>query len=354
MKEKIKYFNKNIKRIIYMSIILVLLGLWLVLTVLYVVNSDTSFSIWSYGHQRSDFTKLTFSPLYKGSKISGQFVAQDKNLGIVSVRFQTFIRPPFSLEDRYLFKIKEKSAKQWYYTNIYRSGFIYEIPFFPFGFPQIADSKGKSYQFEITSLNGNSVNALEISPSEPILQSKYKYSGHELLQNKVELIKFLIIKFTNAFKTPDVIFSSFIYSLPLILYITWILFLEKSTRPITNKLKTITARSENAFVEPSVRLFKKMFIVNLDYLVVLLVLVDILILQLPNDFVYLIVAVLWIAMLKIYKENCKKTFIVGVAFIALCPLFLTFKLEPIAEQFGAWAFMFLLTGVIQLFFEPKS
>jgi peptidoglycan/LPS O-acetylase OafA/YrhL len=75
---------------------------------------------------------------------------------------------------------------------------------------------------------------------------------------------------------------------------------------------------------------------------------------LTNDFVYLIVAALWVATLRVYKENSKKTFIVGIVFIALCPLFLVLKLEPIAEQFVAWAFMFLVAGVIQLLFEMRS
>jgi len=274
-------------------------------------------------------------------------------LGIVSVRFQTYIRPPYNLEDQYLFKIKEKGAKNWYYKNTYRSGLIYDVPFFPFGFPQIVNSKGKVYDFEITSLNGNSVNAVSISSRYPIFQSKYKYSGHELLHNKNELTKFSIIKFYNAFKTPDVIFSSFIYFLPFLFYLIWISVLGKVMYPVTDKIKEIVGKLENTFLAPFVKLFKIIFIYNLDYFLILVVLVDILIIQLTNDFVYLIIAVLWVVTLIVYKEDSKKTFIVSLAFIALCPVSLVLKFEPIAEQFGVWAFMFLVAGVVQIFWEER-
>ncbi len=237
MKEKIKKFRKDKKLMKHVIAILLLLGLWVLLTILYVVNFDTSFSIWSYNHQSTDIKNLNYNLIYKGETFKGEFMAQDNNLGIVSLRFQTYIRPPYSLEDQYLFKIKESGAKNWYYQNTYRNGLIYDVPLFPFGFPQIPDSKGKTYDFEITALNTNSVNALSISTRYPVLQSKYKYSGPELLHNKKELISFLVIKFSNAFKTPDVIFTSFIYFLPFLFYLIWISFLKKSCVRLPLELK---------------------------------------------------------------------------------------------------------------------
>jgi len=327
---------------------------WLFLTVLYVITFDTSFSIWSYNHPNSDIKNVNYSLIYKGETFKGEFTAQDNNLGIVSIRFQTYVRPPYNYEDTFLFKFKEKRSSKWYYQNTYRSGLIYDVAFFPFGFPQIVDSKGKIYDFEITSLNGNSINAVSISTRYPILQTKYKYSGHELLQNKNELAKFLIVKFTNAFETPDVIFSSFIYLLPFLFYLIWISFLERILAPFTGQLQRYIERLENTYLGTFVKFFKKIFIYNLDNVLVFIVLVDILIIQLNNDVAYLVITILWIATLRVYKEKSRKSFIVGLVLIALCPLFFAFKSEPTAEHSGAWAFMFLVAGTVQIFLEQRS
>jgi len=350
----IKKFRGDKKFLRNAAISVLLLGLWLFLTVWYVVTFDTSFSIWSYNHPSSDIPNVNYNLIYKGETFKGEFMAQDNNLGIVSVRFQTFIRPPYAYEDQYLFRIKEKGASSWYYQNTYRNGLVYDVPFFPFGFPQIANSKGKIYQFEITALNTNSVNQLSISTRYPILQSKYKYSGHELLRNRNELAKFLIVKFSNAFQTPDVIFSSFIYLLPFIFYLIWISFLEKIMSPFTNKIEGVVERLENTILGPFIKLIKRLFIYNLDLFLIFVVFVDILAIQLNNDVKYLVITALWIATLRVYKKESKKSFIVGLALIALCPLFLTFKSEPTAEQAGAWAFMFLVAGTIQILIESQN
>jgi hypothetical protein len=353
LKDIIKKFRSDRKFLRNLIVSISLLTLWLFLTVWYVVTFDTSFSIWSYNHPNSDIANVNYDLIYQGKTFKGEFRAQDNNLGIVSIRFQTYIRPPYSLEDQYLFKIKEKNAKDWYYQNIYRSGLIYDMPFFPFGFPQVTDSKGKTYDFEISSLNGNPANAIAISTRYPILQSKYKYSGHELLENRNKLVKFLIVKFTNAFQTPDVIFSSFIYLLPFLFYPIWMVFLRRLLSPFTSRFKKIIKRLENTHVGFLLKLFEKIFIHNLDNVLIFVVLVDILIIQLNNDIAYLIIIALWIATLKVYKKGSNKSFVVGLVLIALCPLFLAFRSEPTAEQSGAWAFMFLVAGVIQLIYSAK-
>jgi len=331
-----------------------LLGLWLFLTVWYVITFDTSFSIWSYNHPNSDIANVNYNLIFKSETFKGEFKAQDNNLGIVSVRFQTFIRPPYAYEDQYLFRIKEKGSSKWYYENTYRNGLVYDVPFFPFGFPQIVNSKGKIYQFQITALNTNSVNQLSISTRYPILQSKYKYSGHDLLRSKNELAKFLIVKFSNAFKTPDVIFSSFIYFLPFLFYLIWISFLERLLGPLTGRLRGYIERLKNNRLGYLIKILEKIFVYNLDLFLIFVVFVDILAIQLNNDVKYLVITALWIATLRVYKKESKKSFIVGLALIALCPLFLVLKSEPTAEQSGAWAFMFLVAGTIQILWEEKS
>lgn len=346
MKKEIEKIFKN-----KLFRVLALFLLWIFLTFWYVITFDTSFSVWSYNHKNSNIKNLNFNLFYKGEVFRGEFKAQDNNLGIVSIRFQTYTRPPYKYEDKYLFRLKEKNAKKWYYSNIYRSGFIYDIPFLPFGFPQIKDSKGKTYEFEIKTLNTNKVNKISISKRYPILQSKYKYSGKELIKNPKEMFHFLIIKLTNAFGTPDIIFSSFIYLLPLLFYLAWILVLEKIKNPLVKKIVTVIAVLERSPLGPLVRLFKKIFIFNLDYFLIFIAITDVLITQLSNDIIYIVLLVLWIKTLFAYKKDSKQSFVVGLTLIVTCPLFLIIKLEPTAEKAAAWAFMFLVAGTIQILIE---
>ena len=347
-----KIYTNTVGRYLVLPLLLILF--WLLFTLLFIINFDTSFSIWSYNHPNSDFTKLTFNPLYKGNKISGEFKAKDNNLGIVSIRFQTFIRPPYSLEDIYLFRIKEKGKQKWYYQNTYKSGLVYDIPFFPFGFPQIQNSKGKTYEFEVISLNGNYVNALEISDRKPILVSKYKYSREVLVRNKTALINFLFTKINNSMQNPDVWFSSFIYFLPFLFYLFWISIFEKYVDTVRNRLDYFfDILSKNKYISPILRVIKK-FVFHLDLIIIFIVLIDILVIQLKNDIAYIVLIALWIITLEKYKMSSKYSFFTAFTILFLSPLFLVFKEEPTSEKASIWGYMFLVAGTIQYFIENKK
>lgn len=331
-----------------------LILLWFFLTFIYILTFDTSFSILSYSHAKNSFTKLTFNKLYKGNEIVGGFKAQDNNLGIVSIRFQTFIRPPYSLEDHYVFRIKEKGANKWYYQNIYRSGLIYDTPFFPFGFPIIKDSKGRTYIFELVSLNGSSINALSIRNFGPILITKYKYTRDELM-NKEVFLKFLYTKIYNSIQNPDVYFSSFIYLLPFFFYLFWISFFEKYFVPFKKRTTRIAKYlSHSRFFGPVLSILKKVFILNLDVVIIFIILLDILIVQITNDIVYLIIISLWIITLRKYKKESNYSFFIALTILLFAPLFLFLQDEPTAEKATIWAYMLIIAGTIQIFIELKE
>lgn len=200
-----KIFGSRFGKLILIPFLLLLV--WIFLTLLNVMTFDTSISIWSFNHPSSSFSQISFDKLNKGDKIAGEFKAKDKNLGIVGIRFQTYIKPPYLLEDEIFFRIKEKDSKDWYYENIYRNGLVYEVPFFPFGFPQVNDSKGKTYYFEIISTKGNNNNSVSVSSRFPTLVTKYKYSKEELLDDKKLLVSFLANKIYNSMLNPDIWFS---------------------------------------------------------------------------------------------------------------------------------------------------
>ena len=215
--KKVNKMSMGKRWFLYGVIPMLLIAVWGVFTLLYITSYDKSFLLLSYNHSKDNFNQLTHNKLLAGNKISGEFTASEDNLGIVSLRFTLFSRVPFKNEDLLAFRIKEKGDTKWYYQSNYRSGIIYDVPLFPFGFPKIADSKGKQYVFELQSLKGNAQNSIALSKREPILISKYETSKQFLLADKKELLYFTLKKF-NALKTTEVLFVSFIFLLPLIIY----------------------------------------------------------------------------------------------------------------------------------------
>lgn len=129
--------------------------------------------------------------LLAGDKITGEFQSEDNFLGIVEIRFLTYGKVS---SDSYIFRMKEKSDKEWYYINTYKAREFGGYPLFPFGFPIIADSKNKKYYFELESLSGRSKDAVGISMIEPVIVVKHVFNREYLLNHKEELALFLFKK----------------------------------------------------------------------------------------------------------------------------------------------------------------
>ncbi len=358
IKEKIK--NLYTKKFFRFAVIpFVLFSLWVGLTFLYIITFDTSLSVLSYIHGKQSFNKVQYSKLLAGDKISGEFKAQENNLGIVSVKFQTFIRPPYKYEDTIVFRIKEKGGINWFSENKYRNGLMYDVQPFLFGFPKILDSKGKTYYFELESLNGNENNSIALSNKSQILFSKYQVSKALLLHDNKELIIFGTKKFVSAMLTTDVRFSLFIYLLPFLFYLFWIsVFKKYAIDPFVGRInKAIVSWNKKhplKFSIPLLKSFRHILTYNLDWIIIFVVLIDVFIVQLTNDIVYLVIVGLWIATIRAYKLNSKHTFILALSLLLLPPFFLFFKDTATAEKATIWAFMFLVAGTIQALMELKS
>lgn len=338
--------RNNIKNLIRFFIIpLSLLFLWLGLTILYIITFDTSLSVLSYNHEKEHFSNISYDKLLKGDKISGKFTATEDNLGIVSIRFKTFIRPPYKNEDVLVFRIKEVGAKDWYYENNYRNGLIYDIPFFPFGFPKITHSKEKTYYFEIESLKGDTHNAVALSDRGQVLFSKYQIPKSLILQNEKEMSVFAVKKFISALLTTDVRFSSFIYLLPLLFYLLLISPFGKSQK---EKVRRFIVKS---YV---FRFVRDVVSNKLHWIIILVVLIDIFLVQVINDIVYLVILFLWIAIRQVYSLTSKTTFLFTLSFLLIAPVCLFFKDVQTAEKAAAWAYIFLVAAMIQIFYELKK
>lgn len=321
-----------------------LVGLWIFLTFLYILIYDQGFTTLSYNHEITNLILRPQERILKGQKISGQFVAQRNNLGTVSIRFKQEQRIPWKDEDILIFRMKEKGAKEWYYQNKYYSGLTYDVPLLPIGFPIIHDSKGKTYYFEFQSTRGNSENGLILSDRYPILVSKYIVDKQELLHDPKKLLDFLYVKFTYSLSTPDVLFSSFIYLLPLIFYILWNMGLGEF---LTKKFG-IMKYLEKVYSE------KEKGSIAFLFLIVLIVMYDIVFLQVLNDMLYVAVIFLWVILLKVAKIDNKITFFTALAFLIIAPIALQVDNKSIEESAGAWAFIFLCGGVFVSLFELRK
>ena len=108
------------------------------------------------------------------------------------------------------------------------------------------------------------------------------------------------------------------------------------------------------FLLPSFKAFQRSTSVFLDMILLGVVLIDGLYLQLGNDFIYLLVPILWIFVQKHFKFTSKKTFIFGIGFLLFPPVFLQFNLGQIAENMAVWAYLFLVAGTIQILMETRS
>lgn len=336
MQERInKLLQIAVIKWIVLPVALLMLGISL--TVLYMVIYDNSFLILSYNHPKENYNELKYDRLTKGEKIKGSFVAKENNLGIVAIRFQQFLRIPYKDEDTLIFRIKEKGEKSWYYENTYKSGLTFDVPFLPFGFPIISDSKDKTYIFEVESLYGNEKNGVIVSARAPNLISKYSVTKELIISDRKELLSFLIKKLYTSATTIDILFSSIINLLPLALYFVYL----SPYRDRMLKAMKIVLPMFNA---------NGIFMTFASLLLLALILIDILILQINNDILYIVSMVIWILSILSLKNNVSYSYVFGILFIALTALLYTFDNVGGSLKANSWAFSFLVTAFIQSLF----
>ena len=87
----------------------------------------------------------------------------------------------------------------------------------------------------------------------------------------------------------------------------------------------------------------------------LVVLVDIVILQIYNDFMYIVIGLMWLLLIRAYKLDGKYSIGIGLLLLTLAPLYLQLNVTNIAEKAGAWAFIYILVGILQFIIDvPRN
>jgi hypothetical protein len=323
---KNKNFSTNIfiKLLVFVLIPLGLLIFWVAASLAF--NNKISFSVLEYAEDNSSIAKAPVETILKGNKIWGTFKASEENLGLVLLKFNNYVKPDYSSEDVLSFSIKQVGQKDWYYSGRYRSGAFEHQSYFPFGFTPIANSKNKFYQFELTSLNGNSSNALTLSKNSPVLITAYQFSKKEIFQSKSFLIRFITEKIATSFTDLDFVLSSVLYLLPLLLYLLWIINLKQKTY-----LKRYLSLVTLLFIVIDV------FILKNIYLGVLLGLI-----------------ISWIITVKLKRLESKVSFIIAFALLFIWIVSMFIHLDFYSNKLNVWVYAFLIIGVFQAVVEERS
>ncbi len=299
-----------------------LIFFWWISSLLF--NNKISFSTLVYKEgviiQQTDKGKLL-----KGNKILGEFISKDNHLGIIILNLKDFVKPDYRGEDVLSFKLKEKGDRDWFVVNNYRSGLMEHQLQFPFGFPQIENSKGKIYQFEITSLYGNDTNAIELSNSKYI-NTAYQYSRKEIAGSKLRLVSFIFKKTINSLSNLDFLLSSILYLLPFCAYLIWEIQLKR------------------------VKVVRQIFSV----VVLLLILVDIFFLQEIYLGLLIFLILSWLVSIKLNNLESSVSFFLAGFLIIIWLVFMLINNQSFYNKLNIWVFAFLLLGVIQSIFEEMG
>lgn len=108
----------------------------------------------------NDTVSIPAGPIIPARGVHGQFIATENNLAIVRIRLRTYNR----LNTTHLtFRIRPKGEEDWLVTNTYTLDRVPDGLMYPFGFPNVVDSKNKMFEFELSSPDGTQENAVGVS-----------------------------------------------------------------------------------------------------------------------------------------------------------------------------------------------
>lgn len=312
-----------------------LILLWIGLTFSY-IGKNSGLTILIYPHQRTDFINWKTGEILKGQKVDARFTARTNNLGIVAVRFNTYDRIN---SDKLIFRLKDASAKNWFYINEYLVNQFQPNGLFTFGFPIISNSKNKQYVFELESTKGKHNDAVALSRLEPVFVSKYEFNRHSLMSDKKLFFVFLRMKVINLLSDKDFDYSSFIYLLPFIFYLLI------AAAGLENFLL-----NQEEIRKQNVGGFKRY---RLALIPLGIICIDILFISDISEVAVVILLSVWVLFILYLKMESRANFVVAIVLLALCPFLLMLSKEVIAEKAAMWAYLFLVVGVLQMLLEVR-
>jgi len=312
-----------------------LLILWLILSLTY--SSYRSFTVLQYAHYENKTNIFFDKHLFIGNKLSGDFYANDNHLGIIAIRMGEIPKVQFESEDILLFRIKEKGTDHWLYTNFFRSGGMSSNDYYPFGFNEIDKSKDKEYIFELISERGNTKNAIHTKHSNPIYITKYKFSKKEIAGNPALFIYFMRNKIVTFITNYDLLLSSFVFFLPFLFYIIWILV-------PNNSIKWISKKYQKQINNKKIQ----------EIIAYIFILYDVIFFEYINIGFMLGLLALWIGVIIVNKQKSDKSFKFALALFLISLLSIYFHLGVSYDKASDFAYFLLVIGVVQNVIEYKK
>ena len=380
-----RFWYKRNKIVNYVILPIVFLFIWVGLTYYQAYQLENVFTILIKEYPRSQLTQIPIGEIYKGQKIIGRFSATENYLGIIGFRFWTFYRLNY---DYLVFRIRDASSSKWYYQNLYKTDQFQPNQYFTFGFPVIPKSKGTTYVFEIESTLGTPDDAVGISDYEPTFIIKYKYPRSIVTSSYESLASFTKAKISNLMYQNRFTASSFIFFIPLIIYlislstmfkptekrikiflssrINFIHYLgtlestnllEKGTKiifdflyPMYQKLTSFSAKvkfildlmmTTVGFMSyVSLRYMSKHPLMSSSALLYTGVLLDIVLVR-TGDVTVITLLLLWVILINLYHLLEKQLIISFFVFLGIAFPFYYLGFEQVSERAGAWAWIFL-------------
>lgn len=261
----INLFNKPLIKFFLMPLFLLLFALsfsaWVA------INSDSAITLLSKNGDPSYFDNYSTDPLVLGDVITGNFIAQENNLGMLSIKFDNYQSAGGIV---LTFKIKEERLEQWLSESSYLSSQFHHSGYMYFGFPIQEDSKDKNYAFEITfddlSLlqdeklaeegqldelneeneeeyveelinnfeNEITIEPLKLSEDKNIIRTHYKFNKQLLTSDWWSASSFIISKVVETTGNKDFILNSIIGFIPLLSYLLFSKFKKEFAKSFSN------------------------------------------------------------------------------------------------------------------------
>jgi len=339
--------NKYLHNPWIVSMILFLAGLFLLLSHIY--HSDFSFTIISNTYPTDSLKTSRTHELFKGDKITGLFIAKENNLGILMVRFDNLKRIN---DDVIRFRLKRQGSDSWYFEGDYSTKMMHSLSMYPFGFPEIADSKGKSFIVEIESLNGRPDNAIALDRENPTLMTKYKVSLGSIAHDTQSLVLFAQKKLVSSVTNFRLLEYSFAYFSPFFLYILRRLISRFVLAPL---YKLIVYVQNNKAVKRYPLLHRLLTIYvpshviakySLIWIMLSLTIVDIFAIEAYSYVMMVFLLVTWYISLKEYSIVQLNYLHLGRIFLFIAPMLYIMQLHTQAQKTAAWACIFLLIGAV--------
>ncbi|MBI5045172.1 MAG: hypothetical protein HZC02_04550 [Candidatus Levybacteria bacterium] len=327
VKAKPRFIKKTTQK---KSLTLYIIGLLIVLSIFisFILQSGSPFFLQlAVNSAKIISPNYDYSEIYKKEKVRFEIETEFSYLGIISVRFNTFRRIS---EDSLIFRIKEKGQKNWYYQNIYKTDQFQNNELFPFGFPPISNSRGKTYVFEIESKKGKPGDAVAVSRTTPNVSSTFQYSLQKFFYLGFEGVEFIIYKYLHGLGSVE---KDIVVLSPFILFFLYKAYIKNNNAPSMIRMTFMVLMGATLF-----------YIVLLGRILPGE--------QTNNQWVTILLFLVWFIFILRYRVQSRIWLALAAFVIFLIPIILiSFKRPDMGERAGLVAYGFLVIAVLHGFLE---